>query len=442
MTDAALMTHLLPALRECVGPDGLREAAATAAYSLDGVEPWAAVVPCDEDEASRALALASEHGLAVVPWGGGAHQSVGHLPTRYDLALDLRRMNQIRAYEPADMTVTVHAGATVADLQRVLAEADQFFPLDPPLPDRATIGGVVAANLNGPLRCRYGTVRDLVLGMRVAHADGTITKAGARVVKNATAYDVTKLHVGAHGTLGVVLEATLRVQPRPALERGWWLVGAPVEECQTLATRLLGSHLAPNRLEVIVGDGRAICGSPEPGPALMVSFAGVQDAVEDQAAALDGLARRAGFRIVAIENGPAVWRMLQDFPWGFTMHGTAFRIAWRASVLPSDCAKTMQALAAGIPPTGMAMAATVAHGVLRGEICAARPDDLVVRLREAREAVSGVGGFLVVTAAPAPIRGAVTMWGPTPGDAALMRQLKAAFDPRGVLNPGRFIDGL
>ena len=131
MTDAALMTHLLPALRECVGPDGLREAAATAAYSLDGVEPWAAVVPCDEDEASRALALASEHGLAVVPWGGGAHQSVGHLPTRYDLALDLRRMNQIRAYEPADMTVTVHAGVTVTDLQRVLARGRSVLPPGP-----------------------------------------------------------------------------------------------------------------------------------------------------------------------------------------------------------------------------------------------------------------------------------------------------------------------
>jgi len=442
MTDAALMPQLLPALRECVGPGGLREAPTIAAYALDGVEPWAALVPRDEDEVSRALGLASEHGLAVVPWGGGAHQSVGHLPARYDLALDLRRMNQIRAYEPADMTVTVHAGVTVTDLQRVLAEAGQFLPLDPPLPDRATIGGVVTANLNGPLRCRYGTVRDLVLGVRVAHADGTITKAGARVVKNATAYDVTKLHVGAHGTLGVVLEATLRVQPRPALERGWWLVGASVEEFQTLATRLLGSHLAPNRLEVVVGDGRAICGSPEPGPALMISFAGVKDAVEDQAATLDVLARAAGFRVVPIDDGPAVWRMVQDFPWESAVHGRAFRIEWRASVLPSDCAKTMQALAVAVPAPGMTMAATVAHGVLRGEISAASSDDLAARLREAREAVSGVGGFLVVTAAPAPIRAAIDMWGPTPGDAALMRQLKAAFDPGGVLNPGRFIEGL
>jgi glycolate oxidase FAD binding subunit len=102
----------------------------------------------------------------------------------------------------------------------------------------------------------------------------------------------------------------------------------------------------------------------------------------------------------------------------------------------------MQALAVAVPAPGMTMAATVAHGVLRGEISAASSDDLAARLREAREAVSGVGGFLVVTAAPAPIRAAIDMWGPTPGDAALMRQLKAAFDPGGVLNPGRFIEGL
>jgi FAD/FMN-containing dehydrogenase len=111
-------------------------------------------------------------------------------------------------------------------------------------------------------------------------------------------------------------------------------------------------------------------------------------------------------------------------------------------VLPSDCGKAMQALAAAVPAPGMAMAATFAHGVLRGEITAASPNDLAARLREAREAVNGVGGFLVVTAAPAPIRATLDMWGPTAGDAALMRQLKTAFDPGGVLNPGRFIEGL
>ncbi len=167
------------AWREALGSEKVLTGVGVTAYRLGEVEPVVAVIPRDEADVSRVLALAFEDGAGVVPWGGGAHQSVGAAPTRYDVALDLSRLDRVVAYEPADMTATVQAGARLATLQQRLGEAGQFWPLDPPLADRATVGGVVAANLNGPLRCRYGTVRDMVLGVRVAHADGTITKAGA-----------------------------------------------------------------------------------------------------------------------------------------------------------------------------------------------------------------------------------------------------------------------
>ncbi len=352
------------------------------------------------------------------------------------------RLNRVLAYEPADMTVTVQAGIGVEDLQRRLGEAGQFLALDPPLADRATVGGVVAANLNGPLRCRYGTVRDLVLEIRVAQADGTITKAGARVVKNATAYDLTKLHVGAYGTLGVILETTLRVQPRPAVERGWWLLGGNLERYHDLALRLLGSHLAPNRVELLDGTGGPVCGAPGPGPTLTVSFAGVKEAVEDQAATLERLAEETGLRVAAMDNGPAVWRMLQDFPWRSHAEAGACRIQWRASVLPSDCAKAMRALRDAAAPNRIAMAATVAHGVLRGELFAPTLPAAAAGLAAAREAAGALGGFLVVTAAPAPIRATLDLWGPAPDGAGLMRQIKTAFDATQVLNPGRFAAGI
>jgi len=129
------------------------------------------------------------------------------------VALDLRRLDRVLAYEPGDLTATVQAGIRMDGLHRQVGDQGQIFPLDPPMAGQATLGGVLAANLSGPQRCRYGTARDLVLGVRVAHADGTITKGGSRVVKNATAYDITKLYIGSHGTLAVILEATIRLHP-------------------------------------------------------------------------------------------------------------------------------------------------------------------------------------------------------------------------------------
>jgi len=270
------------ALSEALGAENVLTGAGTAAYRVAGADPTAAVVPREEADVSRTLALAFREGLGVVPWGGGAHQSLGRPPSRYDVALDLSRMNRVVAYEPADMTATVQAGIRLTDLQQHLGTANQFWPLDPPLADRATVGGIVAASLAGPLRCRYGSVRDLVLGVRVAHADGTVTKAGSRVVKNATAYDVTKLYTGSYGTLGVLLEATLRLQPRPAVERGWLLRGTTIERCHDAAMRILGSYLAPNRVELLDAACAEVFGISEAGSALVVSFAGVGEAVQDQ----------------------------------------------------------------------------------------------------------------------------------------------------------------
>jgi glycolate oxidase FAD binding subunit len=226
------------------------------------------------------------------------------------------------------------------------------------------------------------------------------------------------------------------------VEQGWWLIGGNLERCHDLALRLLGSHLAPNRVELLDGNGGPVCGAPGPGPALTVSFAGVKEAVEDQAATLERLAEETGLRVAPMDNGPAAWRTLQDFPWRSHADASACRIQWRASVLPSECAKAMQALRDGAGPNGIAMAATVAHGVLRGELFAPSLDAAAAGLTAAREAVSVLGGFLVVMAAPAQIRATLDLWGPAPGGAALMRQLKAAFDATQMLNAGRFAAGI
>jgi glycolate oxidase FAD binding subunit len=435
-----MLAPTVAALREALGADAVRTDAGAAVYRVGDAEPVAAVLPRDETDVARTLALAWEAGLGVVPWGGGAHQCVGRRPTRYDLALDLRRLDHIVAYEPADMTATVQAGVNLAKLQRRLGEAGQFWPLDPPLADRATVGGIVAANLSGPLRCRYGTVRDLVLGARVAHADGTITKAGSRVVKNATAYDLTKLYAGSFGTLGVLLETTLRLQPRPAVERTWCVAGAALAACHNLGMRVLGSHLMPSRLELLDAGGATACGVVQSGPSLVVSFAGVGDAVRDQGATLEAWAGDCGLLAQQVTEPGQRWEAIRDFPWKMgAQREAACRAIWRGSVLPSECAKAMEAVRDAVAGCeDVAVAATVSHGVLRGEMSAQDPAVTARGLSSAREALGVLGGFLVVLDAPAPVRATVDEWGPMLAEAALMRQIRVAFDAKGVVNPGRF----
>jgi glycolate oxidase FAD binding subunit len=439
--DARAVPRSLEALRDLLGADTVLMGDATAVYRVGGGVPAAAVLAHDEADVSRALAVAFRDGLGVVPWGGGAHQGLGQLPSRYDVALDLRRLDRVVAYEPADMTATVQAGTRLSDLQQRLAEARQFWPLDPPLADQATVGGVVAAGLAGPLRCRYGTVRDLVLGVRVAHADGTITKAGSRVVKNATAYDLTKLYAGSYGTLGILLEATLRLQPRPTEERGWILAGATIEQCHDEAMRILGSHLAPNRLELLDTACAEHCGNAA-GPSAVVAFAGVREAVRDQGDSLRTGAGERGLRVVEIENPDRAWRLLRDFPWPTQVPGSvAAIVAWRGSVLPSDCGKAMQAVRDAASEHGeIAVAATASHGVLRGALRASTAERAARGVSAAREALTALGGFLVVTEAPEALRSSLDIWGPMPAEVTWMRQIRAAFDPKAIINPGRFID--
>src|ERR687883_1494657 len=136
-------------------------------------------------------------------------------PRRLDQIIETTGLNRVVEYEPADLTVTVEAGMRFAELQQRLAEEGQFLALDPPAAEGATIGGVIATNASGPLRFAYGTARDLVIGTRVANPDGTLTRAGGRVVKNVAGYDLTKLYIGSLGTLGVIVELSFKLAPIP-----------------------------------------------------------------------------------------------------------------------------------------------------------------------------------------------------------------------------------
>jgi glycolate oxidase FAD binding subunit len=444
---AATGARLLNRLREIVGPEHAVTGTRLAEYGLGGqsaITPEAVVFPRDESEVSRVLRLAWEDGLGVVPWGGGNHQAVGRPPARYHLALDLGRLNRMLEHEPADMTATAQAGIRLGDLQRRLGSHGQFLSLDPPLAADASLGGVLATNLSGPIRCRYGAARDLVLGIRVAQADGTVTTGGAKVVKNVTGYDITKLYIGSLGTLGVILEATFRVYPQPAAERGWWLPVPDVERGLALAIRILGSHLVPNRVELLEAGAAQACGAGHGGAQLLVSCAGVPEAVQAHAAELVRLAGETGTTPTEVSQPDRTWKALSDFPWrNEDRGGRPLRVIWRGGVLPTDCAKAMQAIREATSPWAQtSVAASVAPGSLRGEIRASAPDGAVRSVNEARQALGGLGGYFAVLDAPASVRDQVDVWGGGADSLPLMRRLKAAFDTKGILSPGRYVGGI
>ncbi|HWO72440.1 MAG TPA: FAD-binding oxidoreductase, partial [Dehalococcoidia bacterium] len=349
--------------------------------AIDGVAPALQVRARTPAETAAALRLAAEHDAAVVPWGGGTQMGLGMPPERYDLALDLTGLNRVVEYEPADLTVTVEAGIRLADLQQALAERRQWLPLDPPLPLEATIGGILATNASGPARYRHGTARDLVIGMTVALPNGELVKSGGRVVKNVAGYDMAKLHIGALGTLGMIVQVTFKVAPLPARSEAVAVTG-PLADVMSINARLHDSGLP---LQALVLSNVA-------GPVwrLLVRFAAGEAAVE------------RALRDLRL--------LISDFPGLTTSAGTVSElellrpavraeaggdVVLRASIAPAAAEEVIGLFAARQALT----AAYPASCVVYGRWPAAK-GILAASVRELRASVEELGGSLVVEAAP------------------------------------------
>ncbi|KPK94083.1 hypothetical protein AMJ80_05610 [bacterium SM23_31] len=184
-------------------------------YIIGDKKPDLVVTPSDAHQIASIMESAHSSRAAVIPWGGGTNITTGNLPEHYDIALDVRKLNLLKEYEPAEFLVIAGAGMTLSKLNEALAEHNQFLPLNPPHPEKTTIGGILASNAYGYLRDTYGAARDMTLGLRFVRADGTHVKGGGKVAKNVAGYDLTRLLIGSWGTLGIITEAALRIHPVP-----------------------------------------------------------------------------------------------------------------------------------------------------------------------------------------------------------------------------------
>jgi glycolate oxidase FAD binding subunit len=405
---------------------------ATGADAVDGVQAELVAEPASVEEASRVLTAASRAGKKVVVVGSGSKLGLGNPPERLDLLVSTRRLHRVLEHAAGDLVVKVEAGARLADLQAALAPSGQWLALDPPEPG-ATVGGVVAANASGPRRLRYGTVRDLIIGITVVLADGTVAHAGGKVVKNVAGYDLSKLFCGSLGTLGLIAEATFRLHPRPAAAAVVTLQVERTEQLGEAVRRLLRSTLVPSAIE-LTWYGR-------PG-LLTVVIEGIRPGVEAQAAAAAELLGEAGETEVLGPGGTeAALSRLGALPW------EKAEVGIKVAVPPAELPGALTGLWMGWLGHGR-MAAHAGTGVL--EVGLEGPDPgnpdqveaFAGAVAKARAALAARQGTLVVAEAPPALKRAVDVWGP-PGDAVdLMRRVKRQFDPDRQMSPGRFVGGI
>jgi len=413
-------------------------------FAIDGREPEEVVFPESVERVSETLRVACEKGRAVVPIGYGAFLHIGSILRRYDVALSLQRLNRIVDYQPTDMTVTVEAGMTLARLQEVLGEHGQWLPIDPPLPEQATIGGIIAANLSGSARLSQGTIRDFLIGLKVVQADGTVVKGGGRVVKNVAGYDLPKLYCGSFGTLGVIVEATFKVRPRLEAQTVLSLTFPSVEKAMELVLCLLGSELQPFFLE-LTNFAPLREQSEEKGVyRLFVGLAGITEELSYQYTRLNELigSQETTMEEWRGENQHVLTQRLRDFP----VVGTAV-LRCKVSLLPTQVATFCQEMEeeARLRGTLVQFLARAGNGVVYCRFLQAEsfsPEKLLSLVDWLRIRAKKLEGHVVVEALDPTLKDRLDVWGHVGGAFPLMKRLKETLDPQGILSPGRFVGGI
>jgi glycolate oxidase FAD binding subunit len=381
----------------------------SAAPSIAGVTPGSVLAPADRVELASIVRdlYAANRSFAFV--GGGTELEFGNAPRSLDAMIRTTALDRVIEYSPEDQTITVEAGMRLAALDAVLAQHDQVLPIDVGDRRNATAGGAIATNAFGSRRHRYGSIKDLIVGIEIVRPDGVTAHGGGKVVKNVAGFDLPKMMVGSLGTLGGIAAATFRVFPKPDVTRAVLLRTSPAGE-------LLRACTEDPSLEPV-----AIAHHPAQG-GIVMTFAGLAAGVAEQVGHLAALAAAHG---VALEelDGDALGRCEAT--------ETAVRCsgAWRwttgTSIVRARTATSPEGTAfeVGYPTLGVTMASAGEHASI----------DAFVATRDAAT---------VFRAMPQRARARVDAWGEPPPSFRIMRALKTNFDPKGLCNPGRFVGGL
>lgn len=374
----------------------------------------AIIAPKTTEQVALITRYANDRKLTIEIRGVGTKSSWGNrVPT--DLLLDTTNLNGVQSHSWQDLTATVAAGTPWSTMQQVLAEHNQQVALDPLWPGRATVGGIIATNDSGALRLKYGSLRDLIIGMTIVLADGTIAKSGGKVVKNVAGYDLHKLMTGAFGTLGVITDVTFRLHPIPSHTQTWTITSSTPETPGKLLLAILNSQLSTQAMQLRVNANSY---------ALDLQLATLPEALTIQFAVFETLAKQAGLDTGWHDASDTIFtarEQLLDEPGGTVI---------KATMLPSAISK----LSTEIVKLG-GSAVTQATGIMFARF----NNDAISPFLELSELAkdSGNGSITVLRpSSPSSLRGSIDP------ASTLAQTIKVKFDPNRILNPGRFLDGI
>ncbi len=417
-------------LRGLVGAEHVH--AADGQHTADGIHPQLIVEPGTPEDVAGVLKIAKAAGLTVIPRGGATKLDWGN-PLRPSesagqLILSTSRLNRVIEHAWGDMTATVGAGCTFQQFQQTLAEHGQRLALEPLWPGQATMGGIVATNDSGPLRVRFGSLRDLIIGITLALPDGTLAKSGGKVVKNVAGYDLPKLAVGSLGTLGIITQAIFRLHPIPRETHTLSFTHADNAAMNAFVLAIQDCNAVPTGVQV-----RATASSM---PQVDLRFEGTSAGCEAQIDQMLRLSSGAS----RIESPADVWNASSTL-WG----GNQPSVVCKFTLLPAELGaflNSIQEISQAPHLQWRLVAQGVGAGHLRIEGYDTETLFIINALQALREQLESRGGSLTLLRCPPEIKSKLDVWG-SAGDALpLMRSIKSQFDPTGVLNPGRFIGGI
>ncbi len=409
------------------GPSGPPEIQGTASDANDGVVPRVVAQPESAEDVAAILASASQERAAVVIRGGGTKLAWGRTPSPIDIVLSTKRLDKLVAHEYADLTATAQAGARIDDVNRELARHGQWLPIESPF-EGATIGGAVATNDSGPLRHRYGTPRDLLIGIRLALTDGRLIKSGGNVVKNVAGYDLGKLMSGSFGSLAAIVSATFKLTPLPAASSTLIATFDNAAGLVAALSAITGSQLEASTCEV---HASALL---SPGKAghyrLLLKFESTPGALNAHVQKARALVDGAQCDVVAAATESDTWRDHGRALW--TPPGMVVKAAWLPASLGSVLAFVGEMREHG---TDMELSgrAALGSGLFRINGDASTQRAAVERMRSR----SDLFRHVVVLRASTELKQTIDVWGSLGDAATLGAAVKHALDPQGILNAGR-----
>ncbi|UCH21590.1 MAG: FAD-binding oxidoreductase [Deltaproteobacteria bacterium] len=455
----------------------------TAQYTVDNVVPRAVVFPKNTDQISEVVKFANRENLAIVTRGSGTKMAMGNPPRKLDLVVCTSRMNHMLDVDTSNLTMTVEAGVKFRDIQARLAtqedrcylplgdleaEGDEiicsdrshsgcFVPIDPPYADKATIGGIIATNSTGPRRLLYNLPRDCIIGIRVVAPNGDVLGSGGKTVKNVSGYDVSKLMVGSMGTLGILCETTLRMLPLPEKMETLLVSFANFSDASAFAGRIFETSLLPAAVEIMNGEAfghLSLDDKPDFGSngyVAAIALEAFEPAVDRMRIEMLNMAKEAGAGANAVfeeEDHRSFWLAMSNLSAtldkkfsGFIKAKLNYPLSMWKNIIASGESIFSEANLDYIVQAhaGNGICFT---GLLVDNNDTSATDKAVEAMNQLLAYCQEVDGNLVIQSAPADVKSNLRIWGKIGFDFVVMKRLKDQLDPKGIMSPGRFVEGL